>query len=505
MVPVRSRARSEQRRDAEGVVADAAAGDDVAGAHEAQLLLDREDGVEVSDRPDGAVERCRLAEAADDVADGVSLHLPAADCPHPALDFVAARLFAEGRRGDRGDLDGFFEYCFAAEVYCHVVAIIAPRHAKAIRLWLSTEDTLQIGRHNRRDGNDRSGARASQLFGQSFTGLSAAEVEERRARGEVNQAADETSRTYTRIVIDNALPPVNIALFAISIVLLALGLVGDALLTAGLVLGNVFVGVFQEARAKRQLDQIALLVRPKATVIRDGQEVDLVPDEIVKDDLLVLRPGDQIQTDGEVLGEEGFSVDEAMLTGESDLVNKAPGDKVYSATYAMTGSAVYKTTGVGSGRVAQGITAQARAYRNVRTPLQREVQWLIIGMGVLMLLLGIEVLNSLHRLYGGVPLVEGARAAAVIVALVPQGLWFMITVTYSLAILKVARTGALIQRMNAIESMSHVDTLCFDKTGTLTTNSLVLEHLQPIGSGRGGVQEAARPLRRQRLRQQQDE
>jgi cation-transporting ATPase E len=321
-----------------------------------------------------------------------------------------------------------------------------------------------------------------QLFGQSYGGLNDAEVEERLARGEVNLAPNETSRTYTRIIIDNALPPVNIALFVISILLLALGLVADALLTAGLVIGNVIVGVFQEARAKRQLDQIALLVRPRATVIRNGAEKDVVPEEIVKDDLLILRPGDQIQTDGEILGQEGFSVDEAMLTGESDLVPKQPGDEVFSATFAMTGSAVYKTTSVGQSRVAQAITEQARAFRNVRTPLQREVQWLIIGMGVMMALLGVEVLNSLHRLYGGIPLVEGVRAAAVIVALVPQGLWFMITVTYSLAVLRVARKGALIQRMNAIESISHVDILCFDKTGTLTTNSLQVEELKPIAA-----------------------
>jgi cation-transporting ATPase E len=329
-----------------------------------------------------------------------------------------------------------------------------------------------------------------ELFAQTFTGLSASEVEERRARGETNFAPTVTSRTYRRIVIDNALPPVNVALFAISIFLLALGLVGDAVLTAGLVIGNVVVGVFQESRAKQQLDQIALLVRPKATVIRDGDEHEINPDDVVLDDVCIVRPGDQVLTDGEVLGEEGFAVDEALLTGESDLVRKAPGERVYSATYCMAGAAVYRTTSVGASRVAQEITAQARAFRNVRTPLQREVGWLIFGMGVLMALLGIEVISSLHRLYGAVPLVEGVRAAAVIVALVPQGLWFMITVTYSLAILKVAKTGALIQRMNAIESISHVDVLCFDKTGTLTTNALKLETLVPIGRGETELRDA---------------
>ncbi len=303
---------------------------------------------------------------------------------------------------------------------------------------------------------------------------------ERRRRGEGNAVRFESSRTYSRILFDNAVSPVNVTLFAISIILIALGLFGDAVLTAGLVLGNVVVGVVQEGRAKRQLDKIALLTRPQSTVVRDGREQIINPAELVLGDLLIVRPGDQIQVDGGVLSEEGFSVDEALLTGESDLVRKHAGDFVYSGTFCMTGSAVFEAEKVGAARVAQQITAKARSFKNVRTPRQREVGVVIWAMAVFVAVLSLEVVNSFRGIYGGLPLVESTRAAAVIVALVPQGLWFMITVTYAMAIVRMARSGALIQRMNAVESISHVDVLCLDKTGTLTTNQLKLESIHPL-------------------------
>src|SRR5215207_3380316 len=156
-------------------------------------------------------------------------------------------------------------------------------------------------------------------------GLSAAEVEARRARGEGNTVQAESSRSYGRIVLENAFTIVNVILFGIAIFLIALGLLGDALMTAGLVLLNVVVGVAQEARAKRQLDRIALLTRPTATVIRDGEERTIEPGELVRGDAIVARPGDQILVDGNVIQDAAMSVDESLLTGESDLITKHTG------------------------------------------------------------------------------------------------------------------------------------------------------------------------------------
>ena len=318
------------------------------------------------------------------------------------------------------------------------------------------------------------------LGGEALRGLGDTEVAERKARGEVNLVAPSISRSYTRILFENAFTPINVMLFAISVVLVAIGLFGDAVMTAGLVLMNVVVGMFQEGRAKRRLDQIYLLARPRATVLRNGEEVALAPGEIVRDDLVLLTTGDEIQVDGLVVEAWDFGVDESLLTGESELVPKQRGDRIYSGAFCMTGRAVFRADRVGAESFAQQITAKARTFRSVRTPLQREVSLIILGMALTVTVLSILVTSSLISFYGHLPLEETVRAAAVIVALVPQGLAFMVTVTYAMAAVRIAGTGALVQRMNAVESMSHVDVLCTDKTGTLTTNQLKLEALQPI-------------------------
>jgi len=311
-------------------------------------------------------------------------------------------------------------------------------------------------------------------------GLSAAEVEAKRAQGLTNAAHIESSRSYGRILWDNAINPIHVTLFVISGLLLALELPGDAFLTAGLVLGNVVVGVFQEGRAKRQLDRIALLTKPQATVVRDGEAVVVDPTEIVQGDLIRITAGDQIQVDGPVLEAAGLSVDEALLTGEADLVRKSVGEELHSGTFCMTGEGSQLAETVGAGTVSYKITARAREFKSVRTPLQREVGIIIWLMAGLVAILSLLVANSLVNVYDELPLVETTRAAAVVVALVPQGLWFMITVAYSMAVVRTARSGVLIQRLNAVESISRVDVLCLDKTGTLTSNALAVESVKGL-------------------------
>ncbi|HEX5164750.1 MAG TPA: HAD-IC family P-type ATPase, partial [Thermomicrobiales bacterium] len=311
--------------------------------------------------------------------------------------------------------------------------------------------------------------------------LSEAEAARRAARGESNAAPVATSRSYGRVIFQNTVSFINILLFSIVIFLAILGLYSDAAMTAVLVVANVLVGTVQEIRAKRKLDQIALLTRPTATVIRDKKERTIDPAQVVKGDLLVLKPGDQVLVDGVVVQDGSLSVDESLLTGESDLVQKKKGEEVYSGSFCMTGSGIYRAEKVGGESLANQMTGQARAYRNVITPLQREIILIIRVMIVLMVVLGAQVADTFRSLYNDVPLTESVRAAAVIVALVPQGLIFMITVTYAMAAVRMSGKGALIQRMNAVESTSQIDILCMDKTGTLTTNNLALHALHPSG------------------------
>jgi cation-transporting ATPase E len=312
-------------------------------------------------------------------------------------------------------------------------------------------------------------------------GLSENEVIARRAQGQGNNVKLQTSRSYFDILRQNAFTFINSVLFAIGIVLILMGRTGDAVVTAGLVLLNVIVAMWQEGRAKRKLDQIALLTRPQAIVLREGGERAIDPAEVVLGDVLVIRPGDQIVVDGKIIGPEGgrADVDESLLTGESDLIPKRAGDAVLSGSFCVTGSVMVEATQVGMMSFAQQVTAGARAFRQIKTPLQRDIDFVIRLMVLLATQLGILLTISYALQHA--PVVEMVQIAAVIVALVPQGLFFMTTVTYAMGAVRMAGKGALVQQSNAIESMSHVDVLCLDKTGTLTTNRIKVHAIHPLG------------------------
>lgn len=311
------------------------------------------------------------------------------------------------------------------------------------------------------------------------TGLTQTEVEAHRARGEVNTAAAGTGRSYLEIVRQNVFTFINTILFAIGIGLVIMGRPDDAIVTAGVVLVNVVVGVVQESRAKAKLDKIALLNRPQATVIRDSAEKVIDPSQVVLGDVLSVGPGDQIVVDGTVIGDGLLDADESLLTGESDLIHKQAGDPVYSGSFCVTGKGRYVATRVGSSSVANQITAGARAYRLVKTPLQSDVDFVIRILIVMVTLLGITLLTSFLRQQASV--VDSVRASAVLVGLVPQGLFFMITVAYAVGAVRMSGKGALIQQSNAVESLSNVNVLCLDKTGTLTTNAITFKEICPLG------------------------
>jgi len=311
-----------------------------------------------------------------------------------------------------------------------------------------------------------------------LAGLSEKEVAARRAQGLGNEMPIKTSRSYAQIVRENIFNPLNTLLYVLGITLILLGKVSDALISVGVVVLNVTVSVIQEVRAKRTLDQISLLTRPKTTVIRAGIEKSLDPGDIVIGDVLVVRPGDQIVVDGPILSTDRLDVDESLLTGESDLIEKRNGDFVYSGSFCVSGSALYQAEKVGSQSVAYGLTAGARAFRRVYTPLQREI-FLTIRVIVLAALF-LELLMVLSTLTNDISFVEFVQRSVVIVGIVPIGLLLAITVSYTLGAVRIVRKGALVQQSNAIESLSNVNVLCMDKTGTLTTNTLELTDVHSL-------------------------
>jgi cation-transporting ATPase E len=313
-----------------------------------------------------------------------------------------------------------------------------------------------------------------------LVGLTEAEVAQRQAQSLVNVAKAKTGRSYAQIAKDNLLTFFNLVLFSLGLILLVLGSPRDAFFTAAIAILNAVVGTVQEVRAKRKLDKIALLTRPKATVIRDGQEQPIDPAAVVQDDLLVVGPGDQAIVDGPVL-QGAADFDESLLTGESDPIAKRPGDQILSGSYALTGKVVYQAQKIGDESFANQLVQRARQFTREQTPLQREVNLVVRVLLLVVAFFG--VLITINQLINrDQDLLQSVQAASVVFGLAPASLFLMIVVTYALGAVRIADKGALVQRANAVESLSHVDVLCLDKTGTLTANSIQLDAVQPLGA-----------------------
>jgi len=312
-------------------------------------------------------------------------------------------------------------------------------------------------------------------------GLSEDEVRSRRANGQGNTARLPASRSYAQILRENIVTLIHLILFALSGVLILLGRPLDALTIVAVISFNLVVGIVQEVRAKRALDRIALLTRPTAIVIRAGNEQPVDPGALVVGDLLVVRPGDQIVVDGRLVGQGWIDADESLLTGESDLVRKNTGDSVSSGSFCVNGSAVYEAVQVGTQSTAYKLTAGARTFRRVLTPLQQQATTVIRILLFLACYLGLALLmiTTIKQM----ALLVTVQMAVVIAGLVPNGLLLAIAIAYGLAAVRMAGKGVLIQQANAVESLSNVTVLCCDKTGTLTANRLYVHAVQPCGTG----------------------
>jgi cation-transporting ATPase E len=319
----------------------------------------------------------------------------------------------------------------------------------------------------------------------AIQGLTDQEAEARRAQGLGNDVELKTSRTYGEIIRRNLFNFVHTVLFIIGGIFILMGRWGDAFNSAGLILLNVAIGVFQEIRAKRKLDEIALLTRPKISIIRNGEERSVDPAEIVKGDAIVIRPGDQLVVDGPIL-EGVVEMDESLLTGESDAVKKTVDDELLSASFCLTGTAIYEAEKVGNESFASRLTESAREFKVEKTPLQRQVDY-VIRLLSLMAMFFLLLLFLASQIHPEIPFLRSVQVAAVLMGLIPVGLFFITIVSYALGAVRLIDAGALIQETNAVESLANVDVLCTDKTGTLTANRIEYRSLVTLN----GLEEAA--------------
>lgn len=313
----------------------------------------------------------------------------------------------------------------------------------------------------------------------SLPGLTVAEVAERCARGDINRVPRSDRAEYLALVIRNLLTLFNALVAPAAIALFLLREYRDALAVSGMALTNLVLGLVQEVRAKRHLDRLTLLAETRVRVVRDGQVQEIRSGDVVRDEVLLLSGGATVVADGPVLESRFLEVDEALLTGESDPVPRRPGEPILSGSFCVAGEGSYRAERVGVASFAQRTASEARSYRYRSSPIQHSINRLLVLLTTtaIVLCLGYVVLYELG---------DVSRAglwkmiAATITAMVPQGLVLMATFAFVLGAVRMSRRGALVQILNAVESMASVDTLCMDKTGTLTTNRLHLENLRGL-------------------------
>ena len=329
-------------------------------------------------------------------------------------------------------------------------------------------------------------------------GLSTAEVAERVAAGLTNRQDSSSSRSLANILRANLFTLFNAIVGGSFLVLLVLGQWKDALFGIAVLL-NIGIGIFQEYRSKRTLDRISLLHAPHARVRRNGEVLELKLEELVMDDLLVLKAGDQLLADALVVKPEGLELDESVLTGESEPVLKTFGMEVLASSAVSAGRGTARVIRVGSATYASKITSEAKKFSLVSSELRESINKVIKWISWALLPFVLIALNGQLQSQGGwvTAFTNGTWTVAVVgtiasvIAFVPQGLVLLTSITFAVAAMGLARKNVLLQELPAVEGLARVDVVCFDKTGTLTEGEIDFDRVTVVSSEIGAIEHQA--------------
>ncbi len=314
----------------------------------------------------------------------------------------------------------------------------------------------------------------------------------RTADGLANGDIRHSSRPLRDIVRANVLTPFNALLGTLALLVMVTGAVGDALFGLLLVV-NSAIGIIQELRAKRTLDRLAVLSDPRARVVRNGSMSEIAVDDVVLDDLVEFRPGDQVPADCCVRHVDGLEIDESLVTGESDPVAKQPGDAVLSGSTVIAGSGTAQVTAVGADSFANRLTDEAREFSLVRSELTEGINRILKYVAISLAVVGpILFISQSSTTSSWQDAVRGAVAG--LVGMVPEGLVLLTSVTFFAAALSLARRRVLVRELPAVEGLARIDMLCLDKTGTLTEGQIAFTGVEPFGTSLCEVDEALAAL-----------
>jgi cation-transporting ATPase E len=308
-------------------------------------------------------------------------------------------------------------------------------------------------------------------------GLSAAEVAERVARGEVNDVPVRSSRSMGEIVRANVFTRFNAIIGVLWLIMLFVAPFQDSLF-GYVIIANTGIGIIQEWRAKKTLDSLAVIGEAKPTVRRDGVAGEVSTSEIVLGDVIEIGPGDKIVVDGSCVEADGLEIDESLLTGEADPVVKHPGDEVMSGSFVVAGGGAFTATKVGREAYAAQLAEEASRFTLVHSELRsgistilKYVTWMMIPTAI-----GLVISQLVVKQHGFKDSI--ARTVGGIVPMVPEGLVLLTSVAFAIGVIRLGRKQCLVQELPAIEGLARIDTVCLDKTGTLTEGGMDVSELR---------------------------
>lgn len=310
----------------------------------------------------------------------------------------------------------------------------------------------------------------------SLKGLTSFEVEERIRQGKINKNIDETDRPVWEIVKRNTFTFFNL-IFAVIAILISLVQAWNQLIFLPIIIINTIVGIYQEIKAKRYLDQMTLLHAPQSTVIRNGKQEKIASDDLVEEDIIILKTGNQIVADARIV-EGSIFVNESLLTGEADEIEKNVDDKLLSGSFVVSGEAKVILEKVGKDSYISKLTEQAKLVDHGEdSEMLRALNKLLKWVSFIILPIAVILFTQNYFVNHNTLQTSVVAMVAAVIGMIPEGLYLLTTIALTLSSVKLARNQVLLHNMKSIESLARVDVLCVDKTGTITEPRMSVEQV----------------------------
>ncbi len=317
-----------------------------------------------------------------------------------------------------------------------------------------------------------------------MTGLTDEQVNARIAEGKVNADENPNTRTYKQIVRENTLTFFNFLNLVLLVLVLLVGSYKNAFFVCIIII-NTLIGIAQEIRAKKTIDKLAILTARKSVVIREGQKWTVPTEELVLDDVVCLKTGDQVPADARIL-EGSLEVNESLLTGESDNLPKNEGDELFSGSFVTSGEACCQIIHVGKDNYAAQITSEAKEFKRHNSELKNSLNAILKVISIIIVPLGALLFYKQYYIVGDTFRDSVVSMVAGVLGMIPEGLVLLTSVALTLGALVLANKKTLVQELYCIETLARVDTLCLDKTGTITEGTMCVERVEPyVSTGRG--------------------